>query len=81
VVQSDFFNATHASVVVCPVSSELTGLNLFRIAIPESAITGMHKPSEVMVDKLSAVSRSQIAERIGHLSRPQISQLNRALRL
>jgi mRNA interferase MazF len=55
VIQSDFFNETHASVVVCPVSSELTGLNLFRIAIPESAITGLHKPSEVMVDKLSAV--------------------------
>ena len=71
----------HDSVVICPISSELTGFSEFRIAFGESASTGLRKPSEVMVDKIAAVKRSRIGKRIGHLSRPQIAQLDRALRL
>jgi mRNA interferase MazF len=81
VIQADLFNATHASVVVCPISSEITGLTLFRIPLPPSASTGLRKASEVMIDKMSAILSTRIAKRIGRLSRPQITHVNRALRL
>jgi mRNA interferase MazF len=79
VVQSDFFNDSHASIVVCPITSNLTGLGLFRLPLPPSATTGLQCDAEIMVDKLTAVEKSKVGTRIGRLSRIQISQLNRAL--
>jgi mRNA interferase MazF len=81
VVQADLFNPTHKSVVVCPVTSDLTGLTLFRIPIAASVATGLRRPSELMIDKISAILRTRITKRIGRLSRAQISHLGRALRL
>jgi len=81
VVQSDLFNETHASVVLCPISSEITGLSLFRVAIPASDAAGLRKDSEVMVDKLAAVRRTRVARRVGRLSRAQMALVDGALRL
>jgi mRNA interferase MazF len=36
VIQSDLFNETHASLVLCPISSEITGLTVFRAHLPAS---------------------------------------------
>jgi mRNA interferase MazF len=80
VVQSDLFNETHASVVLCPVSSEITGLNLLRVKIPASETTGLRAESEVMVDKLAAVGRERIRKRAGRLSSSHINLVDRALR-
>ncbi len=81
VVQSNLFNEQHPSVILCPVSSELTGLTLLRLAISKSETTGLRKDSEVMIDKVTAVTRSRIKQRIGRLSRAQISSLDDGLRL
>jgi mRNA interferase MazF len=81
VVQSDLFNETHASVVLCPITSELTGLDLFRLHVPRSTQTGLRVNSEIMVDKLTAVKRTRISGKIGKLSAGQIDTLNDALRL
>lgn len=81
IVQSDLFNDTHASVVLCPVSSELTGLSLFRLAIPASEASGLRKDSEIMVDKMAAVRRKRVSRHIGRLSRSQMSLLDGAVRL
>jgi len=81
VVQSDLFNETHASVVLCPISSEITGLSLFRVAIPASDGAGLRKDTEVMVDKLAAVRRTRVSRRVGRLSRAQMALVDGALRL
>jgi len=81
VVQSDLFNETHASVVLCPISSDLTGLNLFRVAVSASEGTGLRKNSEVMVDKVTAARRERVSRRIGHLSRSEMGFVDRALRI
>jgi mRNA interferase MazF len=81
VVQSDLFNQTHASVVLCPISSEATGLTLFRVPIPASQASGLREDSEVMVDKIGAVRRERVRQRIGALTRAQMSLMDRALRL
>lgn len=81
VVQSDLFNETHATVVLCPISSEITGLDLFRVGIPANASTGLRADSEVMVDKLSAVRRHRIRKRVGRLSDAQMEVVDRAIRM
>ena len=55
VVQSDRFNEAHESIVVCPISSDLTGHDLFRIAMPAFADTGLTNDSEVRVDEIIAL--------------------------
>src|SRR5579863_2717353 len=70
VIQSDLFNETHASLVVCPVSSEITGLNVFRVQLPASETTGLRVKSEIMIDKMIAAKRERIRRRIGR-ARPE----------
>ena len=81
VIQSDLFNETHASVVVCPVSSQITGLGLFRIPVPASTGSGLRIESEIMVDKMAAVAVGKIRQRIGRLSRAQLRLVDDALRI
>ncbi|MCW5976635.1 MAG: type II toxin-antitoxin system PemK/MazF family toxin [Bryobacteraceae bacterium] len=80
VVQSDAFNETHASVTLCPVTSDITGLSLFRIAVSASETTGLRADSEVMVDKITTVRRSRVGQRVGRLSPASIVSLDAALR-
>ncbi|HEY7338917.1 MAG TPA: type II toxin-antitoxin system PemK/MazF family toxin [Bryobacteraceae bacterium] len=81
VVQSNLFNSGHASIVLCPASSDLTGLLLFRIPIVASEATGLVKDSEVMVDKILAAKRERIRRKIGRLSPLQMASVDRALRI
>jgi hypothetical protein len=62
-------------------SSEITGHDLFRVGIPANASTGLRADSEVMVDKLSAVSRHRIRKRVGRLSDAQMEMVDRAIRM
>ena len=49
VVQSDLFNGSHSSVVVCPVTTHLEDAPLFRIPVPAGKTTGLKIESQVMV--------------------------------
>ena len=57
VVQSDLFNPTHASVTVCPITSDCVDAPLFRITLPPGARTGLKGVSQVMIDKIVSVPR------------------------
>jgi mRNA interferase MazF len=80
VVQSDLFNDTHASLTVCPITSDCIDAPLFRVAIPPGARTGLRAPSQVMVDKVVSVPRSSIAKGIGRCEIGEISTVDDALR-
>jgi len=81
VVQSDLLNETHASAVLCPISSVITGLAAFRIHLPASEETGLRVESEVMVDKLTAAKRERIRRRVGHVPLERLAVVDRALQL
>jgi mRNA interferase MazF len=81
VVQSNLFNPTHQSLVVCPVTSELVDAPLFRIAVQPSAGNGLRKPSQVMVDKVIALRRDRIKRRAGTLGVGELARVDVALRL
>ena len=81
IVQSDLFNATHASFLVCLVTTDLVEAPLFRLAIQPSSTNGLHEPSQIMVDKLLALPRERIRDRLGVLDDETVLALNRSLML
>lgn len=80
VVQDNVFNATHASVTVCPITSEPIDAPLFRITLPAGPRTGLQTVSQVMVDKIVSVPRDAIGRTIGRCTSGEMENLDDALR-
>jgi mRNA interferase MazF len=81
IVQSNLFNPTHASIVVCPVTSHLVDAPLFRLLLTPSKSTGITIPSQIMVDKITAIKADRITKKIGKLFSSEILKLDEALKL
>lgn len=81
VVQSDLFNSSHASVVICPITSYLVEAPLFRLALRPTAANGLTVSSQIMVDKLAAIKVEKITQQIGKLTASEIKSLDDALKL
>jgi mRNA interferase MazF len=81
VVQSDLFNSTHASLLVCLLTSELIEAPLFRLPIEPSPNNGLKERSQIMVDKLLALPKERIREHIGAADDETLLSLNRSLAL
>jgi mRNA interferase MazF len=79
IVQSDAFNPTHSSVVLCPITSHSIDAPLFRLPLRPNQENGLEAPSEIMIDKMMAIKRARIARVIGHLSEARMQAVNRAL--
>ena len=80
VVQSDLYNPTHASVVICPLTTHLVAAPFFRIPIKPSALNNLQAESQVMVDKITALRRDRLRDRIGKLRSSDLSKIDHALR-
>lgn len=80
IVQSGRFNETHASLTVCPITSDCIDAPLFRIAIPPGDRTGLATPSQVMVDKVVSVPRASIAKTVGRCDVNEMLSIDDALR-
>ncbi|HUK41382.1 MAG TPA: type II toxin-antitoxin system PemK/MazF family toxin [Candidatus Acidoferrales bacterium] len=81
IVQADLFNETHASVTVVPVTSTLVDAPLFRLTLEPSPGNGLRTLSQLMVDKITTVSRARIAQTIGRLEDDVVLRVSRALAL
>ena len=80
VVQSNAFNATHASITVCPITSDCVDAPLFRVPLPPGERTGLAVASQVMADKVSSVPRSAVNRSIGTCDALHLEQIEEALR-
>jgi mRNA interferase MazF len=80
VVQSDLFNPTHASVTICPITSDCVDAPLFRLTLPPGSRTGLRKVSQVMIDKLVSVPHSAISAEIGECDPGEIETVDQGLR-
>jgi len=78
VVQSNVLLESHASVVICPMTSELAEAD-FRITIEPGPETGLRARSQVMADKPVTIRRERIGQQIGRLAPVDIARLNVAL--
>ena len=81
VLQSDLFNPTHASIVVCPITSHLVDAPLFRLQLEPSQRNGLLASSQIMVDKLIAIKVDEIHAVIGDLVSEEIQKLDSAVKL
>ncbi len=78
IIQSDFFDE-HPSVTVVPITSELRDLPLVRLRVLPSEQNGLHKPSDLMLDKLHTTPRDKIGLPFGSLERTYLTELERLL--
>jgi mRNA interferase MazF len=67
IVQADELGPDRATIIVCPVSSDIADTPFFRPAILPSRRNGLREPSMVMVDKIIAVRRERLRAIIGSL--------------
>ncbi|MBA3058365.1 MAG: type II toxin-antitoxin system PemK/MazF family toxin [Gammaproteobacteria bacterium] len=78
IIQSDQF-AAHASVTVLPVTSTLVAAPLLRVTVHPSAENGLHKPSQVMLDKAMTVKRDKVGPVFGRIDADELVEVERCL--
>jgi Growth inhibitor len=80
IIQSDLF-ATHPSLTLLPVTSELVAAPLLRVTVEPNERNGLQKVSQIMVDKPHTVPRGKVGEPFGRLDETDLLAVNRALAL
>jgi mRNA interferase MazF len=78
IIQSDLFDE-HPSMTILPVTCELRDTPLFRVSVEPDEGNGLHKRSQVMVDKAQTVPREKIGETFGRLDDATMLAVTRAL--
>jgi mRNA interferase MazF len=58
IVQTDAFPESHASVVICRMTSEIVDAPDFRITVDPNEANGLRVRSQIMADKPAAVRRN-----------------------
>jgi len=80
VIQSDQFAAID-TVTVLLLSSTLVDAPLIRIDVLPSPTTGLHKTSQVMIDKTMTVRSDKLGDTFGSLDDQTMLAINRSLAL
>jgi mRNA interferase MazF len=79
IVQADLFSE-HATVTLCPLTTQVGGEALFRVAISPQEHTGLPVECEVQVDRIASIRRHRIVKVVGHASATRMEQVDQALR-
>lgn len=66
IVQDDLF-AESESVTLLPLTSHLVDAPLLRLTIDPGKLNGLDRVSQIMVDKLTTVRRTNLGHRIGRI--------------
>ena len=78
IIQSDLLAGTN-SVITCLFTSDIGTALPSRISFIPDEANGLHDPSDLMADKITAVSRDKLGTRIGAVSEDEMEQIERAL--
>lgn len=78
VVQSDQLIGT-SSVIVCPITTFERNAPVFRLPIAARPENGLKYESQIMIDKIAALSRSRIKSQIGVVDQTTMETLGRLL--
>jgi len=79
IVQADELGDETTTVLVCPITSEVTERLPVRPTVEASADSGLRLRSQIMSDKTLAVPRERVRRVLGSLDADSIDQLDRAL--
>lgn len=78
VIQANQFNQ-HSSMTVLPITSTIVAAPLLRITLEPSQKNGLHKPSQVMIDKVLTVKRDKIGPAFGQVDADIMLEVERCL--
>lgn len=78
IVQDDGFDATE-SITICAFTTDATEAPLFRLPVEPDESNGLRAPCRLMVDKITAISKSKTGARIGRLTADDIARLDQAM--
>jgi mRNA interferase MazF len=81
IVQADELGDATTSVLVCPMSSEVTELHRLRPVVEPTANNGLRLRSQIMTDKINALRRDRVRQVLGSLDDEASEQLDSALLL
>jgi mRNA interferase MazF len=79
IVQADELGDATTSVVVCPMSSEVTETHRVRPVVEPTAGNGLRLRSQIMTDKISALRRDRVRRVLGALDADASERLDTAL--
>ena len=78
VIQANQFNQ-HSSMTVLPITSTIVAAPLLRITLEPSQKNGLHKPSQVMIDKVLTVKRDKVGPAFGQVDAGVMLEVERCL--
>jgi mRNA interferase MazF len=79
IIQTDALPASHASVIICQMTSECSEAEDFRVTVEPTPKNGLRVKSQVMADKPVTIRRERVGQKIGHLDDKDISRINVAI--
>lgn len=79
VVQADELGDATTTIVVCPMSSEVSRTTRLRPVVDPTDRNGLEKRSQIMTDKIIALRRDRVRRVIGRFDDAALDQLDRAL--
>lgn len=81
VVQTNLLNNEHPSTIICPITTKVVlEAEYLRVHLTGDS-SGLHKPSDILVDQIRAIDNRRFIEQIGILTTDQKERLLRNLRL
>jgi mRNA interferase MazF len=81
VVQANWLTPEVESVLTCGITTRIKDGLRSRPSLLPTPDNGLHHPSQVMVEKITAIPRDKLGERIGQLSAQDMARVENALLL
>jgi mRNA interferase MazF len=79
VIRSDRFNDTHASFLVCPMTSTLQDFPVFRVRVAPTPANGLRQASDIVADQIYTIRSEKAGEVLGRLDAAVMSDLDQAI--
>jgi mRNA interferase MazF len=79
IVQADELGDTTNSILVCPMSSDVSDHHRLRPLVEPSATNGLRLRSQIMTDKINALRRDRVRQVLGSLDGETSERLDSAL--
>jgi mRNA interferase MazF len=73
VIQADTFNENALTILVCPLTTDVTERLALRPIMPAGPRTGLRQRSQVMTDKMLALRSDRLRGTLGSIRRRPIS--------
>ena len=80
IIQADQFDAT-GTLTLALLSGTLIDAPLIRLTVEPTALNGLRKPSQIMIDKIMSVKRDRLGDAFGKLDDEVMLAVNRSLAL